>query len=429
MSRHEIDHSQSNVLLVLLRLEMGTHPLYRKDTPDLQPGTEYHLLAGVFDPAHRATSAPVTEIKLDGGKRETYNDVLAKFRKISDRFYKNGYIAYPESYNAKAQEQVLDDISDIGKNIHGLFPAKNPVREWIDNLLEPHASGDSEKPRQHRERPNRPVTILTNDFNIPWFWLKDAPRGPFLCEVCSLGLLQLSAAGPAEAHHPTIREDEQYDALLIKGASCLSSNDDDLDHVASTLGDFVPRVSWTFNTRRAKTRDDLSSVVCDIDKEKQLNDFRIVHFSGHYSGEKLHLPGAHYPISQLNDVLNGALLVLDGCSSDCWPLSWTIGEPFTSNRNNAIGCVMTQGAIGCVMTVLPIKFDPISSKILWGTFYRQLRLKKTVGQALAEARIELHEHFNAIGSKNPMWAAYQLLGSPAVQLCKEAGKSDSPALF
>ena len=85
-----MDHSLSNVLLVLMRLDVNdSHPLHVRgsrqgeDLPLLDEGKSYHLLAGVLDPTHRSTSAPVTGIELTGRKLKTYNRVVRDFQKIS----------------------------------------------------------------------------------------------------------------------------------------------------------------------------------------------------------------------------------------------------------------------------------------------------------------------------------------------------------
>jgi hypothetical protein len=112
--------------------------------------------------------------------------------------------------------------------------------------------------------------------------------------------------------------------------------------------------------------------------------------------------------SFLNFVLNDSLLVLDGYRSECGVSGW----PDLANVTSAL--VSNGGALGCVVPVLPVKDDPIVAKILWGTLYPELRRgASTIGQALANARNTLKNQFE----NNPAWAAYQLIGSPAGQLC------------
>jgi len=56
-------------------------------------------------------------------------------------------------------------------------------------------------------------------------------------------------------------------------------------------------------------------------------------------------------------------------------------------------------ALGCLVNVLPVKDDPITSRILWESFYWELRRGTgTIAHALFKARQKLREHFER-GSK------------------------------
>jgi hypothetical protein len=421
-----MEQSQSNVLLVLMCLDLkASNPLQSRSELQGQSvrylqdeDNRYQLLVAVLDPSQRSTSAPVMGITLNGQKLKDYNGVLRNFQDISARFYNSqGFIDAPESYTEEQQEKVLEAMSLLGRDIYDLFQIEsgkpNPIRDWLDKLLGPSDAGRA------RQRPTKPVTVLTNDFGIPWFWLKRVKNSPFLCEVCSLGMLQLSAVSRAtEAQQaPPGQKDKTYEALLIKGSTNLPFQDEELSMITSLLGD-SDRGAWrTFNGQLAQTQADIWRL-SEMDKATLIDDFRIVHFSGHYSGKKLLLSGSQLPIAYLQDILSGSLLVLDGCSSGGKLDAWADVEGLTSS-------LMNKGALGCVVTVLPVKHDPIVSKIMWGAFYRELRRgSSTVGQALAKARSALRDHFAAIGSHNPAWAVYQLIGSPAVQLCDEEDEAD-----
>lgn len=420
-----MDHSQSNVLLVLMCLDLtDPNPLRSRSGPQgkdirfLDENKPYQLLVAVLDPTQRSTSAPVMGITLTGRKLKHYNSVLKSFQDISARFYNDqGFIEVPESYTEERKEEVLDAMSNLGRDIYDLFQIEsgkpNPIRDWLDRLLGPSDVG------RVRQRPIKPVTVLTNDFGIPWFWLKREKNSPFFCEVCSLGMLQLSAVGRATEMQqaPPGQKDKTYEALLIKGSTNLPFQDEELYMITTLLSDQVRGYARTFEAHLAQTQADIWRLL-EMEKANLIDDFRIVHFSGHYSGEKLLLGGSHLPVSFLHDMLIGSLLVLDGCNSVSKLDAWADVEGLTSSLIN-------NGALGCVVTVLPVKHDPIVNKILWGAFYRELRLSSsTVGQALAKARSELRDHFAAIGSKNPAWAVYQLIGSPAVQLCDEEDEDD-----
>jgi hypothetical protein len=415
----------SNVLLVLMCLDLkDPNPLRSRSGLQVfldDEDNRYQLLVAVLDPAQRATSAPVMGIKLDRNKRRTYNAVLRQFQEISARFYsERGFIDEPASYTEDRQTEVLDAMSAVGRDIYDLFrpEAEGPyfrlaIREWLDKLL-----GASDAVRS-RHRPIRPVTILTNDFGIPWFWLNNAKGCPFFCEVCSLGLLQLSAVDRATGAQqaPPGQRDKTYEALLIEGSTTLPFQDEELDMITALLSDSDSRAARTFTAQRAKIPADIYGLL-GRGEDSLLDDFRIVHFSGHYSGQKLLVGDKPVAISALYPVLSGSLLVLDGCSSAGKLTAWADVEGLTSSLIN-------KGALGCVVTVLPVKHDPIISRVLWGAFYRELRRgSSTVGQALAKARGELRDHFAAIGSHNPAWAVYQLIGSPAVPLCDEEDEGD-----
>jgi CHAT domain-containing protein len=216
---------------------------------------------------------------------------------------------------------------------------------------------------------------------------------------------------------PPGQSDKTYEALLIEGSTNLPFQGEEFNHIAGLLSDLDRRATRAFTAHHAKTDVEIYRLL-RRGKDRLLDDFRIVHFSGHYSGEKLLVGDEPIEISALYPMLNGSLLVLDGCNSATKLDAWADVEGLTSSLIN-------EGALGCVVTVLPVKHDPIVSEVLWGTFYRELRRgSSTVGQALANARNALRDHFNAIGSPNPAWAVYQLIGSPAVAICDEEDEGD-----
>ncbi|HEV7892053.1 MAG TPA: CHAT domain-containing protein [Pyrinomonadaceae bacterium] len=418
---------QSNVLLVFMCLDLkdATHnPLRSRIGSQGQnmrfledDDNRYQLLVAVLDPAQRSTSAPVTGIEMNKAKRRTYNSILRQFQEISARFYDTrGFIDEPESYTQERQAEVMRAMSIVGCDIYDLFLTSdgrpNPIRDRLDRLLGPSDPSI-------RQRSTKSVTVLSNDFGIPWFWMKRERHSPFLCEVCSLGLLQLTAVGRATEPQqaPPGQKDKTYEALLIKGSTNLPFQDEELSMITSLLGDPDRGATRTFSAQLAETPNDIFKLL-KLDPATLIDDFRIVHFSGHYTGKELLLGGEQLHVRRLEEFLSGALLVLDGCSSARNLDAWADVEGLTSKLIN-------EGTLGCVVTVLPVKHDPLVSKILWGAFYRELRRgSSTVGQALTTARCALRDHFEKIGSRNPAWAIYQLIGSPAVQLCDEEGEMD-----
>lgn len=414
-----MNENPSNVLLVLLRLDLkARQPLLTRvgqqgeTVQILQEGS--HLLAGILDPTNRSRGAPVTDIELIGGKLKTYNKVLTGFQEISRRYYDDGgFIEKPESYNSDQQEEVLERISAVGHLIYDLFEdddpqrkERRPIRDWLGKLL--HSDPDN------KDRPTQPVTIVTNDLNVPWFWLKRLKYGPSLCEVCPLGLLQLSAgSGEFETRRGAKRKN--YNALLINGTTGLPFVAEELDTIGKSLGDSHKFAQLNFTAHGINAIDDITKLRRPpYRKEQLISDFRVVHFSGQYDRENMFIGDESLDWDDLLPILSGSLLVLDGASRSSSFESWTDVEALTSTFINE------RQVSGCVVSVLPVKDDPIVSKILWGTFYQQLRYgSSTIAQALFKARQALREHFETTASKNPSWLFYQLMGSAAVQLCDE----------
>lgn len=404
-----MDNTRGNVLLVLMRLDLND-PLHSLETRQGE-GTRspeasnkgYQLLAAVLDPSELSTGAPVAGISLTGPKLDSYTHILESFQRISTQFYREGgFIDEPESYTNEKQREILEDIARVGRNIFDLFQTEkeNPVRAWLAKLLDPYVA----------VRSVRPVTIITNDFAVPWFWLKRERYGPFLCEVCPLGIQQLSAAIPAEGNRSQPgRKDKIYDALVLKGGGNLPFLDEELDNLKKALtgpkhGSEAQDIERLFNTQCAGKLDDIPTW-----NRRQKSSYRLVHFTGHYSSDELILGDKSLPINFLRQILNGSLLVLDGCSSGREPDAWADVMGLTSG-------LLNEGTLGCVVTALPVKHDPIISEVLWGEFYGSLRRGAgTIGEALLNARLALKSHFQDTGSANPAWATYQLIGSPMVQ--------------
>jgi hypothetical protein len=311
----------------------------------------------------------------------------------------DGFVSRPESYNEDQQRKVLLAMSRVGRDIWEIFQdLKHPVRESIDALLK--SSG----------RAMQPVTILTNDFSIPWFWLNEKIDDPFLCEVCSLGMQHFSSAGGTGDAPGSGLGEGTYDALLINGYPDLPFGRRELDTVKTLLEEEGGRAKYVFRTHYADTSKQIKILRDEDDENQRRTDFPIVHFCGKYSKDTLWLKGGPLSKNVLKDVLNRSLLVLDGYRSECGVSTWPDLVNFTSDLVNG------GKALGCVVPVFPVKNDPIAARILWGSFYPDLRRGAiTVGQALANARFALKTQFE----NNPVWAAYQLIGSPIGQLAAD----------
>jgi hypothetical protein len=388
-------------MLVLMRLDIKDtgNPL-SGHVVELESDEAHQLLVAVIGPRKTSTSGPVAVIHLNGGQRKAYNRALHRFRSISQRYCEaGGFISQPAAYTRDRQRDVIGMMADVGRDIWEIFQdLKHPVRDWIDALLK--SSG----------RAMQPVTVLTNDFAIPWFWLKEKVADPFLCEVCSLGMLHFSptpragdSSGLAAGRHET------YDALLINGFSDLPYVKREMEIVKTFLEEPSRGPNYSFKAHYADTSREISSLRDEYEDQLRTK-FRIVHFCGKYSSDTLWVKGKELSDSLLKDVSHRSLLVLDGYRDECGSSGW----PDVASVTSAL--VNQGGALGCVVPVLPVKDDPVVAKILWGKLYQDLRRPaSTIGQALVNARRALKEQFE----DNPAWAAYQLIGSPAGQLCSE----------
>lgn len=387
----------------------------RGDDQALEDDDRYYFFTAVVDQTTSSTSAPVTVIRLDGETRERYNQIRSKFRQIAERFEREqtGFIDAPETYTVTQQDRVLREIAEVGQLIHELFPPSSPVRRWLDQLIaDPNSFW-------------RTVTIITNDLSVPWYWLKPSVVGPFLCETCSLGMLQLSAAGrPGLSQSESSAEQGgQYEALLIKGASDLPFLDRELNEIEVIVQTYPKDKRFGlqrhFKALRASAVPEISHLYEERpeSEDELVSNIRIVHLSGRFTNHTFLLSDRHVPPRFLPALVDRALVVLDGGSKNRGLTGWADMEELTSTLIN-------DGAVGCVVTVLPVKHDPIVAKVFWEAFYHKLRGKTpTVGQALVFARKQLSDYFKIIGAPDhPARLAYQLIGNPAVQLCDESDK-------
>lgn len=402
-------------VLILMHLDRDQkdNPLYtRPHGQRLEVDGRYSFFTAVVDQTHRSTSAPAGIIQLDGETREHYNEILDRVAKLSGRL--EGFIDAPEAYDGEQQYKAYREISEMGQKILALFPKGSPVRRWLGDLL------------RDDKKYWRNVTIITNDFNVPWYWIKLSLDDPFLCEVCSLGVLHLSAAAVGRQimsqGEQSAVQDRPYEALLIKGVNDLPFLGDELDEIAERLKD-RPRASRSmvqldFKVRRAATVSAIRDLFDEEDDPEVESNIRIVHFSGRYNDEFILIDEAKTRWHHLEPILKRALVVLDGYSKNRGPVALDDVEKLTLK-------IMNRGAVGCVATMIPVKHDPIVSKIFWESFYHTLRSKKTVGEALVTARRTLRAHFASASSPyTPTWLAYQLIGSPAAQLCDEDEQGD-----
>lgn len=405
-------NNHPNMTLVIMRTDLLAPGAAKKKGPRLvEPKSGTKLVVTLLDPLLRSPCAPMAAIPLDGRQLKPYNEILRRTQALRAKFYEDGFIDRPTTYTPDRQNEVFKAAEDIGIALADLFHTSEHVHRWLLGLFGTAAESEG------GEEPLPPVTIITNDLEMPWFWLRQS--GLFLCEVCSLGTLQLSATeGLGDTSRGERRRDKEGQALLIKGERTKGYPflDEDLQRIKKRLEEPYTGVPQYFGVSQAATGEDIEKIWPRWPlRTTTYPNIRIVHYSGHYSGDQLFLAGTQVPLSELGKHLADCLLVLDASSDERAGDVWADIEGLTP--------ALSQGALGCIVTALPVKDDPIVNRILWDTFYRNLRCEtETVGSALAKARNTLRDYFASIGSPNPAWAAYQLIGSPVVRMC-ESGES------
>ncbi len=403
----------SNVFLMLIRLDLNKQNPTRIGefaAMDEERGSQF--LVGVLDPQRRTASTPLTAIEFKENKCKTYNRALTRIQEISDMFYNNGFLQDPSSYDQFSQNLLFDKMSTLGLLIYSFFSDKKtmPVRNWLDDLF-----GRVSKGKSRNRQTN--VTIITNDFSIPWFWMKNEPFGPSLCEVCSLGMIQLQNTGfnPDPEEGGCVKDR----ALLVRGTKEQPFLEEALEIVDRTLSTRGHReLIENFDVHRVETVEELERISGDmsIDRKKE---FKIVHFAGRYALDSLTVGSRNVDFKKWEAYLKNSILVLDGMSESEGIEAWKDLEKVTAKY------IEKGEALACILPVLPIKDDPIAAEFFWGAFYKEIkRGSATIGQALNKARIILKNHFRDAGISNYSWAMYQLIGSPSTRLRDQGPQTD-----
>jgi hypothetical protein len=399
--------------------ETGSPGLKRMDK-----NKKYHLLAGVLDPSRPETHAPLASAAFTSTTIDTYNDIIDRVERINHLYYgetgDGGFLAGRELFNETAKEKILQEIEDIGQKIFSILLNSDAAQlcDWIKKLVPEEEGKKQQKTVSTSEvLPRNHVTIITNDFNIPWYWMKVYRKATLLCENCCLGMLQLGME-TKPPRPPGKSLSGRYGALLINGSSDMPFAKEELEGIQRKLEDGPTRGTMSrfqVVARVVSDTNELSTVMQDYLPQEIRKDFRIFHFTGHYDGEKLQLgPWGHreeIKKTVIADFILGSILVLDGCNSKKGLKAWTSVKGATNDLIN-------RGAHGCIVTVLPIKHDPFVSEVFWGAFYHALRHEdeNTVGLALLKARTALKKYFAGLGPRNPTPLLYQLIGNPSVSL-------------
>jgi hypothetical protein len=424
------DLPDKNVFLFLIRLDLEEkYPLRSsldsKGLPRMEAHSKHAMIAGLLDPSQTKTRTPLTPIAFEDGKRkDSYNDILDHLEGLIQSFYEppDGYIFDPSRLGQRQQKEMGREIVSIGHSIYDLIPKNGPLFGWFNDLLQASDSSKRWPEEQH-------VTIITNDFNIPWYWMRATDWGPSLCEACSLGMLQLTNRNIAEIDgdqdESTEAVTEPLRALLINGPgqSNLPFMGEELAILKDVIGqgsdpsrplNRALRRQRTFEPVCIESLEAFQKLKSDVHPRKQRSMYRLVHYTGHWSldneEEKELMVGAkRLDAEDLKHFVDSAVLALDGCSSSSGLQAW-------SEVENLTGKLLNLGALGCIVTTLPVKNDPIVCRAFWEALYGALLRGSTLGLALVKGRQALKAHFKDVRSQNPSWAFYQLIGNPSVRL-------------
>lgn len=406
-----------NIFLILLRLDLSkeaTLCLATQAKEDggfrpLERGGGHRLLVGILDSQMKSTSTPMEVINFAQEEVDAYNTVLECLERLNAMYQdEDGFVRHPERFDRSAQEAVRKAIAHIGCLIYEIFPDRETagLREWLGGILTGRGL-----PEDHH------VTIITNDFDIPWYWLKNrhSLAAPMLCEAVSLGTMQLKTQDRRRESTPPEPEgagQEHFRALLINGSPDLPLASESLHAVHKALKDSMRGRAAEVTVDVIDSREKLRNIdALYREQEKIVREFKIVHFSGHYSGTRLVINGESVFDRVLQPFLKDSLVVLDGCSSSSGLKAWVDPGGIASSLINR------GQALACVVTSLPVKDDPLVGRVLWRDFYQEIRRGRiSIGQALVKARRTLRTHLDTAGLPNLIPALYQLCGNSSVTL-------------
>lgn len=420
--KSELPNKETNVFLMLIAVdERGAHGGAAQTFSQSS-----QLIVGLLDAWDDRTNAPLLAIQFDEEVGKLYSRIQSGVQRISELYYgKKGYVTNPSTFDDCAKKEVMHEIRHVGELVGGLFTMReNAVGRWLREVLRP----------SRRSAIPRHLTIITNDFTIPWYWMRMHPVGPLLCEAVCLGMLQLADSSrnqPEFSYRQSQGAPETgcYSrgktsrALLIGGSPDLPFVEKEMNEIEESLTVPFRRTrqgTLDFKVERTLSKGQIDSVEERLGESTIAEQFRLVHFSGHYSSDQFLVEGRPISPRNLAPFIQNALLVLDGCSSSSGLGAWVSDVRGITSR-----LINEGGAIGCLVTVLPVKQDPLLSRVFLKTFYQGLRAPFTsIGMALLEARCALKTHLEKLRSKNPAWAAYQLIGSPSVRLSDQVSMID-----
>lgn len=426
-------NEDNNVFLIILRLDLDSkNPLAG---PDLSAGGRhgrmtdsghYSILAGVLDPAHSRTNTPLANIAFGRQHRRNYNWILDSMHEIVEQFDQpGGHVRAPWGLNRNVLAKLDDSIDQIGTKILSLVHDETgdtscvALGQALDDLL------------RGRDVVGPHVTVITNDFAIPWYWMRRPGSDTPLCGCRPLGMLQLSGirdllgpdaagGGASEAARGPDNAEPLRALLLGGGGDGLPFLKDELAAVHTAIEGSGTQRKYrkaAFAVDQVFSQDEFFGL-CKVRVDYQRRNYRLVHYGGHwgYSGGHLQLDGKPLEIRFLGDFINDSVLALDGCSSSRDLSPW-------ASLKGVTGQMLAHGALGCVVSVLPVRNDPLVSEVFWGAFYQDLLSgASTVGRALLKARQELAKTLESWRLESITPLVYQLVGNPSVRLFAEAAE-------
>ncbi len=421
---------ERNVFLIILRLDLeAPNPLAGPDLSAAGPSAymtkgHHSILAGVLDPGRSQTNTPLAHIMMGAQNRKHYNWILDRMTEILREFERadrGGTLLHRDRLAAfdETIDQIGTKILALLQDESGDMPSA-ALATALDDLLRGHeVSGPH-------------VTIITNDFAIPWYWMRRLGARSPLCECRPLGMLQLSGRAIRDALLPDLGETAVPTDVITpasapaRRALLLGGGLADLPFLTDELSELVTAIEGDVNQRKFRrpfevdrivTQDELFSLCGTRSAHERHSLYRILHWCGHwgFSGGHLQLNGKPLEIGFLADFIRDAVLALDGCHSSRQLSPW-------SDLKGATAQMLAHGALGCVVSVLPLRNDPVTGRVFWGAFYQKLLSGSgaTVGQAVLEARSALTTALEDWRLENVAPLAYQLVGNPSARLFEEA---------
>src|SRR5206468_686890 len=132
--------------------------------PKMGSSHKYFLVAGIIESHQQDTHAPLVGIEFTDEKRDTYNSIISDVEEINKFYYQeHGYVEDPVTFGEDEKSKMLKKIKALGRDIWDILKGDehNLLRQRLEKML--RGTGNA--------RTNH-VTILTNDFSIPWYWLR-----------------------------------------------------------------------------------------------------------------------------------------------------------------------------------------------------------------------------------------------------------------